>query len=365
MSTSASEAITPRTRSANGAPLLEVVDLKVHFGTGAGLQGRKGGKVKAVDGLSFHIDQGETLGLVGESGCGKSTTGRAVLQLIEPTAGSVRFAGKELIGLKRRELRRVRRHMQMVFQDPYSSLDARMTVADTLAEPLSIHGLARGREASTRIADLLDSVGLPQSSTRRYPHEFSGGQRQRIAIARALAVSPQLIVCDEPISALDVSVQAQVLNLFEDLQKDFGLTYLFIAHDLAAVRHLSRRIAVMYLGRIVETGDSEEVVARPLHPYSQALISAVPRLESSSSKRERIILQGDLPSPANPPSGCHFSTRCPYAQARCRVEEPTLTTVENGRQVSCHFWQEIQSGAMLPSQDVVGSTDSEPSGVAP
>lgn len=370
MSASASGPVSRNQVSENGTSLIEVNDLKVHFAVGAGVRGRATGKVKAVDGLSFHINQGEALGLVGESGCGKSTTGRAVLQLIEPTAGSVRFEGKELVGLPQRELRHVRRRMQMVFQDPYSSLDTRMTVAQTLTEPLTIHRLARGAAASARVSELLDSVGLPQSAARRYPHEFSGGQRQRIAIARALAVSPQLIVCDEPISALDVSVQAQVLNLFEDLQKDFGLTYLFIAHDLAAVRHLSHRIAVMYLGRIVEIGDSEEIVARPLHPYSQALISAVPRLESSSSERERIILQGDLPSPANPPPGCHFSTRCPFAQARCRVEEPVLTPVEGGKQVSCHFWREIQSGELQPNQELSASalspqTDSSASGVAP
>lgn len=325
-------------------PLLEVQDLRVHFTSGSRMSGGRR-TVKAVDGVSLSLRRGETLGLVGESGCGKSTTGRAVLQLIQPTSGSVKLDGIELTGLRAGALRRLRRRMQMVFQDPYSSLDARMTIAEALAEPLRIHGLTRGRETQAKVRELLDAVGLPASAVDRYPHEFSGGQRQRIAIARALAVDPELLICDEPISALDVSVQAQVLNLFDELQERYGLTYLFIAHDLAAVRHVSHRIAVMYLGGIVETGDRDEVTADPLHPYTQALISAVPRVEVGERTRERIVLSGDLPSPASPPSGCRFSTRCPFARDLCRTTRPELVQAVPGRRVACHFWSEIRSGS--------------------
>ncbi len=324
-------------------PLLEVEDLRVHFTSGSQFSGRRA-RIRAVDGVSFALQRGETLGLVGESGCGKSTTGRAVLQLTTPTSGSVRLDGTELTRLGSRAVRRTRRRMQMVFQDPYSSLDPRMTVADALAEPLRIHGLTRGRGTGEKVRELLDSVGLPSSAAERYPHEFSGGQRQRIAIARALAVDPELLICDEPISALDVSVQAQVLNLFDDLQERYGLTYLFIAHDLAAVRHVSHRIAVMYLGGIVEIGDRDEITADPLHPYTRALISAVPRIRPEERDRERIVLGGDLPSPADPPSGCRFSTRCPYAQDLCRSTRPELVEAAPGRSVACHFWPEIRSG---------------------
>ncbi|WP_353114459.1 dipeptide ABC transporter ATP-binding protein [Microbacterium sp.] len=324
-------------------PLLEVEDLRVHFSAGSRFAGGKS-RVKAVDGVSFALDRGETLGLVGESGCGKSTTGRAVLQLTRPTGGSVRLDGVELTALGAREVRRTRRRMQMVFQDPYSSLDPRMTVADALAEPLRIHRLASGPAVAAKVKELLDSVGLPASAAERYPHEFSGGQRQRIAIARALAVDPDLLICDEPISALDVSVQAQVLNLFDDLQERYGLAYLFIAHDLAAVRHVSHRIAVMYLGGIVEAGERDEIVADPLHPYTRALISAVPRIRAEERGRERIVLGGDLPSPANPPSGCRFSTRCPFAQELCRTSRPELQEAAPGRTVACHFWAEIRAG---------------------
>ncbi|WP_033295489.1 ABC transporter ATP-binding protein [Amycolatopsis jejuensis] len=319
-------------------PLLEVSDLRVHFGLRSRL--RRRAVLKAVDGVSFHLDAGETLGLVGESGCGKSTTSRALLRLVPVTSGAVKFEGRDLTTLGPRELRRVRRHAQMVFQDPYASLDPRMKVAAAIAEPLRIHRLATGREAADQVGELLDAVGLPADSGERYPHEFSGGQRQRIAIARALAARPKLLLCDEPVSALDVSVQAQVLNLLEDLQERFGLTYLFVAHDLAAVRHLSRRIAVMYLGRIVEIGDREDVAARPLHPYAQALLSAVPRSDPRVERtRERIILSGDLPDPGATPDGCPFQTRCPAVQDRCRVEAPQLDEVASGHRVACHFWE--------------------------
>lgn len=330
------------------APLLEVEDLRVHFSSGSQLSGART-RIKAVDGVSFSLNRGETLGLVGESGCGKSTTGRAVLQLTKPTGGSVRLDGVELTSLRPRAIRRTRRRMQMVFQDPYSSLDPRMTVAEALSEPLRIHALTRGKATGEKVRELLDSVGLPTSAAERYPHEFSGGQRQRIAIARALAVDPEVLICDEPISALDVSVQAQVLNLFDDLQERYGLAYLFIAHDLAAVRHVSHRIAVMYLGGIVETGDRDEITANPLHPYTQALISAVPRIRPEERGRERIVLGGDLPSPANPPTGCRFSTRCPYAQEICRTVRPELVdagpraVTASARTVACHFWEQISA----------------------
>ncbi|HEX2325524.1 MAG TPA: oligopeptide/dipeptide ABC transporter ATP-binding protein [Chloroflexota bacterium] len=299
---------------------------------------RKVGAVRAVDGLSFSIRKGETMGLVGESGCGKSTTGRAILQLHRPTSGTVQFEGVELTRLKGEPLRKMRRQMQMIFQDPYASLNPRMTVGSIIGEPLDIHNLARGKEKQQRVEELLRVVGLNPYFANRYPHEFSGGQRQRIGIARALAVNPSFIVCDEPISALDVSIQAQIINLLEELQDEFGLTYLFIAHDLSVVRHISDRIAVMYLGKIVELADRLELYEQPLHPYTKALLSAVPIPDPTiERKRERIILTGDVPSPVNPPPGCHFHTRCPLADTICREQEPEFREVTPGHWAACHF----------------------------
>jgi oligopeptide transport system ATP-binding protein len=314
--------------------LLEVKNLRVHFSQKQSLFRRSPGTVKAVEDVSFEILPGETLGLVGESGCGKSTLGRAVLRLIEPTSGEVRFAGTNLLELSAEELRARRRDLQIVFQDPYSSLNPRMTVEQIIGEALDIHRLATSSEARRkRIAELLDQVGLSPVHASRYPHEFSGGQRQRIGIARALAVSPKLIICDEPVSALDVSVQAQVVNLLQDLQAQLGLTYLFIAHDLAVVEHISQRVMVMYLGRIVESGPAEEVIRNPKHPYTRALIAAVPK-----ARREKLdLLSGELPSPLNPPGGCPFHTRCPIAEPRCRTELPPDKEVGAGHGVACHL----------------------------
>ncbi|HZS82480.1 MAG TPA: dipeptide ABC transporter ATP-binding protein [Stellaceae bacterium] len=326
-----------------GAPLLEVEELKKHYPIRKGLLSTVVGHVLAVDGISFTIGEGETLGLVGESGCGKSTAGKAILKLIEPTAGSVKVRGKRIDKLSRAEMRPYRRQLQVVFQDPYSSLNPRMTVGDIVAEPLRNYGVENGRALEDRVAALLLKVGLRQEAMRRYPHEFSGGQRQRIGIARALALQPDLIVCDEPVSALDVSVQAQVINLLMDLQKEFGLSYLFVAHDLAVVEHISHRIAVMYLGKIVELTDKRSLFATPLHPYTEALLSAVP-LPDPEAKRERIILKGDVPSPINPPAGCRFHTRCPYAVARCSKEEPAMREVRPGHFVACHL-REIDGAA--------------------
>ena len=297
---------------------------------------RKVGAVKAVDGVDFDVVRGETLGLVGESGCGKSTTGRAILQLYRPTAGEVYFEGKDLTALKGEQLRRMRRRMQMIFQDPYASLNPRMTVGDIIGEPLVVHNISRSKERRERVQELLKVVGLNPYFVNRYPHEFSGGQRQRIGVARALAVNPDFIICDEPISALDVSIQAQIINLLEDLQSEFNLTYLFIAHDLSVVRHISDRIAVMYLGKIVELTDRAELYENPLHPYTQALLSAVPIPDPVvEEQRQRIILEGDVPSPVNPPVGCNFSTRCPVVMDVCKEQEPEFRDVGEGHWVAC------------------------------
>jgi oligopeptide transport system ATP-binding protein len=323
----------------SGRNLLEVKALKMHFPLTQGIIfQRQVGAVRAVDGIDFFVEKGETLGLVGESGCGKSTTGRAILQLYKPTAGEVMFDGNDLTRLGGEQMRRMRRRMQMIFQDPYASLNPRMTVGNIIGEPLEVHSLAKGREKTERVQELLKVVGLNPYFTNRYPHEFSGGQRQRIGIARALAVEPEFIVADEPISALDVSIQAQVINLLEELQDRFKLTYLFIAHDLSVVRHISDRVAVMYLGKIVELADRVDVYERPLHPYSQALLSAVPIPDPAvESKRKRIILTGDVPSPVNPPSGCRFHTRCWKAQQICSEVDPEFIEHEPRHWAACHF----------------------------
>ncbi|MCJ7583214.1 MAG: dipeptide ABC transporter ATP-binding protein [Anaerolineales bacterium] len=318
--------------------LLRVDNLVKYFPITQGIIIQKQiGAVHAVDGVSFDIRKGETLGLVGESGCGKSTTGRTILQLYRPTAGSVFFGDVDLVKLKGEELRKMRQHMQMIFQDPYASLNPRMTVGEIVGEPLIIHNMARGKEIQERVENLLELVGLNAAFSNRYPHEFSGGQRQRIGVARALALQPKLIVCDEPISALDVSIQAQVVNLLEDLQKQFGLTYLFIAHDLSMVRHICDRVAVMYLGIIVELTNQKELYYNPLHPYTQALLSAVPIPDPVvEEQRRRIILEGDVPSPVNPPSGCRFRTRCRIAETICAEQKPEWREIVPGHFVACH-----------------------------
>src|SRR5204862_7629965 len=318
-------------RTAMTEPLLRAERLVKHFPVRRGIFGRAHGAVQAVDGISFELYPGETLALVGESGCGKSAAGKLLLRFIEPTAGAVYFQGRNLSQRGEREMRSLRSEMQVIFQDPYGSLNPRMTVGDMLAEALHLHGLHAGRERQ-RVIELLGLVGLAPEHAARYPHEFSGGQRQRIGVARALAVEPRLIVCDEPVSALDVSIQAQVINLLQDLQRQFGLAYLFIAHDLAVVKHIAARVAVMYLGKIVEFADKSALFAEPRHPYTRALLSAIP-VPDPAAVRQRIILQGDVPSPLDPPSGCRFRTRCPWARERCAAEEPPL---EAG--VACHFW---------------------------
>jgi oligopeptide transport system ATP-binding protein len=341
------------TAAAGGVPLLRLEDLKVYFPIRDGIiRQRHIGDVQAVDGVTFEIEKGETLGLVGESGCGKSTTGRAIIRLNPPTGGRIFFDGQDVTEIKGSELRRLRKRMQMIFQDPYASLDPRMTAGGIIAEPLDIHDVGKPAERRERVRELLSTVGLNPDYASRYPHEFSGGQRQRIGVARALALQPDLIVADEPISALDVSIQAQIINLLERLQGEFGLTYLFIAHDLSVVRHISDRTAVMYLGRVVETSGSRDLNVRPLHPYTVALLSAVPIPDPVvESRRRRIILKGDVPSPVNPPSGCRFHTRCWLREKlgnpeRCVTDDPALRILDTRHEVACHF-----------AEDVDGSTE--------
>jgi len=330
--------------AAGASPLLAVQDLRKHFPVRKGLFAREVASVKAVDGVSLHLAAGETLGLVGESGCGKTTVGRSILRLIEPTGGSVRFDGQDVLAAGRDELRAMRRHMQIIFQDPYASLNPRMSVADIVGEGLRVHGLVKGRAAlQDAVRELLVKVRLDPTYVNRYPHEFSGGQRQRIGIARALSLRPKFIVCDEAVSALDVSIQAQVINLLMDLRDEFGLSYLFVAHDLSVVRHISHRVAVMYLGRIVETGSTADIFARPKHPYTNALLSAVP-VADPKRRKQRIILRGDVPSPKHPPAGCAFHTRCPAVMDACRSEVPPLRDVGDGHSYACHLPPERAPG---------------------
>ena len=317
-------------------PVLEIEGLKKHFPIKKGFLRRTHGHVLAVDGVSFTIQQGEALGLVGESGCGKSTVGRTILRLIEPTDGVIRIGGEDIGALSKAELKPFRRQMQIIFQDPYSSLNPRMSVGDIVGEPLSTHGIATGKKREEMVAALFDRVGLTRAQMRNFPHQFSGGQRQRIGIARALALNPKLIICDEPVSALDVSIQAQVINLLMDLQRDLGLSYLFISHNLSVVEHISQRIAVMYLGRIVEYADKTTIFTKAAHPYTEALLSAVP-VPDPKIKRNKIVLQGDVPSPVKPPSGCHFHTRCPYVVDRCKVDTPALREIAPRQFVACHL----------------------------
>ena len=343
------DAHTERVARLTGKPALEVTDLRKHFPIRTGLVSRVTGHVHAVDGISFSIGRGETLGLVGESGCGKSTAGRTVLKLMEPTSGTIKLHGRDITHLGKAGMRPLRRKMQLVFQDPFSSLNPRMSAGDIVGEPLSIHGLASGGEKRERVAAVFERVGLRPEQAHDYPHQFSGGQRQRIGIARALVLGPDLIVGDEPVSALDVSIQAQVINLLMDLQDEFGLSYLFIAHDLAVVKHISHRIAVMYLGRIVELTDKQTLFRSPLHPYTQTLLSAVPIPDPVSGRGKRIILGGDVPSPINPPSGCHFHTRCPHAMEECRVRAPQLLEAAPDHWVSCHLHGSTPPAAAGPA----------------
>ena len=331
------------------SPLLEVKNLTKHFPIMRGVFRRQVGSVRAVDGLDFAIHGRETLGLVGESGCGKSTAGRVILRLYDATAGRIVFRGEDIGNVHGEPLRRLRRRMQMVFQDPQDSLNPRMTVGSIVGEPLLEHGIAKGRELDDRVDDLLDSVGLSPRFANRYPHEFSGGQRQRIGIARALALEPEFIICDEPIAALDVSIQAQVVNLLQDLQERLGLTYLFISHDLGMVRHIADRVAVMYLGKIVELAPSDALYDTPLHPYTRALLSAAPVHDPElEARRDRIILTGDVPSPADPPPGCRFSTRCPMATSECSAREPVWRELRPGHRVACHYAEEVGDQRMQP-----------------
>lgn len=323
--------------------LLQVKNLVKYFPKTKGIiLSRKVGYIKAVDGVSFYINKGETLGMVGESGCGKSTTGRLILRLIEPTSGQIFLEERDILTLSQVEMMTLRRDMQIIFQDPYGSLNPRMTVGDIIGEPLQINRIAKGKEREKRVKELLELVGLNPLYARRYPHEFSGGQRQRIGVARALALHPKLIICDEPVSALDVSIQAQVINLLQDLQNKFGFSYLFIAHDLSVVKHISHRVMVMYLGKIVEMVDKHELYRRPQHPYTEALISAIP-IADPTVKKKRIILEGDVPSPLGPPKGCHFHPRCPYSDEICRFEEPPFIDIGEGHYVACHFRKELKA----------------------
>jgi oligopeptide transport system ATP-binding protein len=350
----------------NNEPLLEVRHLVKHFPIKEGLLiDREVARVRAVDDCSVTVNKGETLGLVGESGCGKSTFCRTIMQLLKPTSGSVRFEGKEIAGLGRRELRPYRREMQMIFQDPYASLNPRKRVGQIVGDPLKLHGLASGGELKREVQELLERVGLSSEHYNRYPHEFSGGQRQRIGIARALALRPKLIVADEPVSALDVSIQAQIINLLDDLQDEFGLTYIFVAHDLGVVRHVSDRIAVMYLGKIVENAPADKLYSGPVHPYTQALLSAVPIPDPEENRsREQVVLEGDVPSPIDPPSACRFHTRCPYATEICSTEEPPLADYGQGRIAACHHPLNVSfkqvSGAKVVEESPATASDQLP-----
>jgi len=339
----ASETASVQAPVREGAEILRTEGLVKYFPIKAGLLKRTVGHIHAVDGVDLTLNVGETLGLVGESGCGKTTLSRTIIKLVEPTAGKVLFNGRDISGYTRRQMRDVRRELQIVFQDPYASLNPRMTVRDIVSEPLRIHGRYKGEQGKQRVNELLRTVGLSPEHANRFPHEFSGGQRQRIGIARSLALNPQLVILDEPVSALDVSIRAQVINLLESLQRDFGLTYIFVAHDLSVVRHVSDRVAVMYLGKIVETGTKQDIYERPTHPYTQALLSAVPIEDPSlRGKRKRIVLEGDVPSPANPPSGCRFRTRCWKAQPICAEEEPALIDRGHGHPSACHFAEVVK-----------------------